>query len=250
MGLSIDKRKDCDTAARNEEAGIGFPQSSILAPQSSIVTRVKICGITRVQDALAAARSGADAIGLVFYERSPRHVSISQAKQLADALPPFVTAVGLFVNAEAAVVREVLASVPLDMLQFHGDESPEYCAQFARPYLKAIRVKAGVDLLQCAARFHTAKGLLLDAHVEGIAGGTGTTFDWALIPKQLPLPVILSGGLDAENVAAAIKLVQPYAVDVSSGVEAGKGIKDAAKIAAFINEVKLVDSVRNRSEQA
>jgi phosphoribosylanthranilate isomerase len=210
------------------------------------VTRIKICGITRVEDALAAAHSGADAIGLVFYGRSSRHVSITQAAQLAAALPPFVSVVGLFVNAEAAFVREVLASVPLDVLQFHGDESPEFCAQFARPYLKAIRVKAGVDLLQCAARFHIAKSLLLDAHVEGIAGGTGATFDWAVIPKQLPLPIILSGGLDAENVAAAIKQVRPYAVDVSSGVESGgveasKGIKDAAKIAAFINEVKRID---------
>jgi phosphoribosylanthranilate isomerase len=205
------------------------------------VTRIKVCGITRLEDALAAARSGADAIGLVFYERSPRYVSLAQAKQLAEALPPFVTVVGLFVNAKASFVREVLASVPLDMLQFHGDESAEFCAQFAKPYLKAIRVKAGVDLLQCAARFHTAKGLLLDAHVEGIAGGTGATFDWALIPKQLPLPVILSGGLNVGNVAAAIKQVRPYAVDVSSGVEASKGIKDAAKIAAFINEVKNID---------
>jgi phosphoribosylanthranilate isomerase len=210
------------------------------------MARVKICGITRVQDAQAAARSGADAIGLVFYERSPRHVSITQAAQLAAALPPFVSVVGLFVNAEAAFVREVLASVPLDMLQFHGDESPEYCAQFSMPYLKAIRVKAGVDLLQCASDFRSAKGLLLDAHVQGVPGGTGTAFDWALIPKQLPLPVILSGGLDAQNVAAAIKQVRPYAVDVSSGVESGgieasKGIKDAAQIAAFINEVKKTD---------
>jgi len=214
------------------------------------VTRIKICGITRAEDALAAAQAGADAIGLVFYERSPRHVSIVQAVQLAVALPPFVTIVGLFVNANEAFVREVLANVPLDLLQFHGDESPEFCAQFARPYLKAIRVKAGVDLLQCAAHFNTAKGLLLDAHVEGIPGGTGATFDWGLIPARLPLPVILSGGLAAENVAAAIKQVQPYAVDVSSGVEANKGIKDAVKIAAFINEVKRMNSVRNRSEQA
>ena len=210
------------------------------------MTRIKICGITRVEDALAAAHSGADAIGLVFYERSPRHVSIAQARQLAEALPPFVSAVGLFVNTEAAFVHAVLASVPLDILQFHGDEPAEFCAQFAKPYLKAIRVKAGVDLLQCASDFRSAKGLLLDAHVEGIAGGTGATFDWALIPKQLPLPVILSGGLNAENVAAAIKQVRPYAVDVSSGVESGgveasKGIKDAAKIAAFINEVKNID---------
>ena len=205
------------------------------------MTRIKICGITRVEDALAAARSGADAIGLVFYERSPRYVSLAQAKQLAEALPPFVTVVGLFVNAKASFVREVLASVPLDMLQFHGDEPAEFCAQFAKPYLKAIRVKAGVDLLQCASDFRNAKGLLLDAHVEGIAGGTGATFDWALIPKQLPLPVILSGGLNVGNVVAAIKQVRPYAVDVSSGVEASKGIKDAAKIAVFINEVKNID---------
>ena len=205
------------------------------------MTRIKICGITRVEDALAAARSGADAIGLVFYEPSPRYVSIELAQQLSDSLPPFVTVVGLFVNAEAALVREVLARVRLDLLQFHGDESPEYCAQFSQPYLKAIRVKAGVDLLQCASDFRGARGLLLDAHVNGIPGGTGATFDWALIPKQLPLPVILSGGLDAENVAVAIKQVQPYAVDVSSGVEASKGIKDAAKIAAFINEVNHID---------
>ncbi|MGA7749779.1 MAG: phosphoribosylanthranilate isomerase [Gallionella sp.] len=210
------------------------------------MTRIKICGITRAEDALAAAHNGADAIGLVFYGRSIRHVSIAQAKQLAGALPPFVAVVGLFVNAEEVFVREVLENVPLDLLQFHGDEPPEYCAQFARPYLKAIRVKAGVDLLQCVSDFRGAKGLLLDAHVEGIPGGTGTAFDWALIPGKLSLPVILSGGLDAENVAAAIKQVRPYAVDVSSGVEAvgedaGKGIKDAAKIAAFINEVKRID---------
>lgn len=205
------------------------------------MTRIKICGITRARDALAVARCGADAIGLVFYQRSPRHVSIAQARQLAGALPPFVSVVGLFVDAEAAFVREVLADVPLDLLQFHGGESPEYCAQFERPYLKAIRIKAGVDLLQCASDFRSAKGLLLDAHVEGIPGGTGIAFDWTLIPKQLPLPVILSGGLDAENVAVAIKQVRPYAVDVSSGVEASKGIKDAAKIAAFINEVKHID---------
>lgn len=205
------------------------------------MTRVKICGITRVEDALAAARFGADAIGLVFYERSPRCVSIVQAAQLAAALPPFVSTVGLFVDAAPAFVREVLAAVPLDLLQFHGDESPEYCAQFGRPYLKAVRVRAGVDLLQCAARYEGAKALLLDAHVEGIPGGTGATFDWKLLPEQLPLPVILSGGLDAGNVAAGIEQVRPCAVDVSSGVEAMKGIKDAAKIAAFINEVKRVD---------
>lgn len=226
---------------RGKDGEMGGAESSILNPESSHVTRIKICGITRAEDALAAAHCGADAIGLVFYERSPRHVSIAQAAQLAAALPPFVSVVGLFVNAEAALVREALAQVPLDLLQFHGDESPEFCAQFARPYLKAIRVKAGVDLLQCASDFRTAKGLLLDAHVEGIPGGTGATFDWSLIPEHMPLPVILSGGLATENVAAAIKQVRPYAVDVSSGVEASKGIKDAAKIARFIQEVKQAD---------
>lgn len=202
------------------------------------MTRVKICGITRVQDVQAVAYSGADAIGLVFYERSPRNINIAQAVQLANVLPPFITIVGLFVNAEPAMVREVLAHVPLGVLQFHGEETPEYCEQFNKPYLKVIRVKAGVDLLQCASDFSSAQGLLLDAHVEGVHGGTGATFDWTLIPKHMPIPIILSGGLDAENVVAAIKQVQPYAVDVSSGVEASKGIKDAEKVAAFINEVK------------
>ena len=215
-----------------------------------IRTRVKICGITRVEDVLAVVRSGADAIGLVFFEKSPRHVSIEKARQLADALPPFVTVVGLFVNASTETVREVLSCVPLDVLQFHGDETPEYCGQFHKPYLKAIRVKTGVDLLQCAALYRQAQGLLLDAHVEGIPGGTGAVFDWALIPKDLPLPLVLSGGLDAENVAGAIEKVQPYAVDVSSGVESGKGIntlkgiKDAEKIASFMHEVMRMDYKR------
>jgi len=205
------------------------------------VTRIKICGITRAEDLLAVAHSGADAIGLVFYARSPRFVSIEQAVQLTLLLPPFVSVVGLFVNAKADFVREVLNKVPLDLLQFHGDETPAYCAQFNKPYLKAIRVKAGVDLLQCASDFSSAKALLLDAYVEGVPGGTGASFDWALIPEKLSLPVILSGGLDAENVALAMQQVKPYAVDVSSGVEEAKGIKSAAKVAAFINEVKRAD---------
>ena len=189
----------------------------------------------------AVVHSGADALGLVFHEKSPRHVSQQQAAQLAGSVQPFVTVVGLFVNPSAGYVKEVLAKVPLDVLQFHGEEAPEFCRQFARPYLKAIRVKPGVDLVECAARYSDAQGLLLDAYVEGTQGGTGESFDWSLIPHDLPLPVILSGGLHAGNVAAAIRQVRPYAVDVSSGVEASKGIKDAAKIAAFINEVKNVD---------
>ena len=205
------------------------------------MTRIKICGITRMQDALAVAASGADALGLVFYDKSPRYVTLQQAAQLAAIVPPFVTVVGLFVNPSAVAVREVLRQVPLDVLQFHGEEEPKFCTQFGRPYLKAIRVKLGVDLLQCAARYKTAQGLLLDAFIEGTHGGTGASFDWALIPHDLPLPVILSGGLHEGNVAEAIKQVLPYAVDVSSGVETARGIKDAAKIAAFMREVKNID---------
>jgi phosphoribosylanthranilate isomerase len=205
------------------------------------MTRIKICGITREDDLKDAVQCGADAIGLVFYEKSPRFISIQRAQQITGATFPFVTLTGLFVNAEADYVRKVLQAVPLDLLQFHGEETPEYCAQFGLPYLKAIRVKPGLDLVQCAADFAGAQGLLLDAYVEGTHGGTGAAFDWKLIPHELSLPVILSGGLHAGNVAEAVKQVRPYAVDVSSGVEAGKGIKDAAKIAAFINEVNKID---------
>jgi phosphoribosylanthranilate isomerase len=205
------------------------------------MTRIKICGIAREQDAQAAAAGGADAIGLVFYEKSPRYVTVQQALRVASALPPFVGVVGLFVNAGTDYVHAVLDEVPLDALQFHGEESPEFCTQFDRPWLKAVRVKPGVDLVQCAARYSGAQGLLLDAHVEGMHGGTGAAFDWNLAAHDLPLPVVLSGGLNVDNVAEAIRQVRPYAVDVSSGVEASKGIKDAAKIAAFIKEVKDVD---------
>ncbi len=205
------------------------------------MTRIKICGITRVEDALAAAACGADAIGLVFHEKSPRYVTVRQAARLAAALPPFVTAVGLFVNVSADFVHAVLEEVPLGVLQFHGDEPPEFCSSFEQPYIKAIRVREGVDLVQCASRYAGAQGLLLDAWVEGVPGGTGHSFDWELIPRDLPLPIILSGGLTPANVADGVRAVRPYAVDVSSGVEAAKGIKDAAKIAAFIREVKDVD---------
>jgi len=201
-------------------------------------TRIKICGITRVADALAAARLGADAIGLVFYSGSPRAVTAAQAAEIINALPPFVVPVGLFVNADAAFVRETVAVAPVQLLQFHGDESPGFCAEFGLPFLRALRVRAGGDLLQYAREFHAAKGLLLDAWVEGVHGGTGATFDWSLIPPDLPLPVILSGGLNPDNVEQAVRRVRPWAVDVSSGVESAKGIKDAAKIEAFINGVR------------
>lgn len=206
-----------------------------------MVTAVKICGITRVEDALAAARCGAHAIGLVFYRPSPRYIAPEAARDIIRALPPFITAVGLFVDAPADEVRAAMRIAPFNLLQFHGSESPEFCRQFGFPYLKAVRVRPGVDLLKYAADYHDAKALLLDTHVDGVQGGTGRVFDWNLIPHTLPLPIVLSGGLDPANVTEAVKRVRPWAVDVSSGVEAQKGIKDAAKIAAFISGVRNAD---------
>jgi phosphoribosylanthranilate isomerase len=200
-------------------------------------TRVKICGITRVEDALEAINQGADAIGLVFYAKSPRNVSATQAAEIVSSIPAFVTVVGLFVDAEPAFIQEVLSVVNLDLLQFHGDETPSACRQYSRPYMKAIRVKSGTNLVQYAADYADAKALLLDAFAEGVPGGTGLVFDWSLIPQNLPLPIVLAGGLNAENVGLAIEQVRPYAVDVSGGVEASKGIKDVAKIAAFMRGV-------------
>lgn len=194
-----------------------------------------------MEDVIDAVHSGADALGLVFYDKSPRYVNLQQAMRLTEVIFPFVTLVGLFVNATEDTIREVLRVVPLDVLQFHGEERPEFCAQFDRPYLKAIRVKAGVDLVQCATDYIGAQGLILDAYVDGTHGGTGALFDWSLIPQDLMLPVILSGGLNAGNVAEAIRRVRPYAVDVSSGVETSKGIKDANKVAEFINEASRID---------
>jgi len=206
-----------------------------------MATAVKICGITRPEDALAAARAGAHAVGLVFYAKSPRHVTPARAAEIIRVVPPFVTTVGLFVDATAEGVRAALAEAPVGLLQFHGDETPEFCRQFKRPYVKAVRVKAGVNLLQYAQDYHDAKALLLDAYVEGLHGGSGAAFDWSLIPRGLPLPVILSGGLTPENVTEAVRRVKPSAVDVSSGVESAKGIKDAQKIAAFIKGVRNAD---------
>jgi len=203
-----------------------------------MAVRVKICGITRLQDALLAVHCGADALGFVFYEKSPRHVSAAQAAVLCAALPPFVTTVGLFVDAAPGVVESVLALAPLDLLQFHGDEPAEYCSSFGKPYIKAVRVTRDTDLLKCAADYASARGLLLDAYVPGVPGGTGEAFDWNLIPPDLPKPVILSGGLTPANVADAVRQVCPWAVDVSSGVEAAKGIKDPQLIAQFIAKAK------------
>ncbi|MBH2035642.1 MAG: phosphoribosylanthranilate isomerase [Pseudomonadales bacterium] len=204
------------------------------------VVRSKICGITRIEDALIAAEAGADAIGLVFYAKSPRAVSIQQARDIVAALPAFVTTVGLFVNASREELNDVLAGVALDLLQFHGDETPAECESYQRPYIKALRVKPGDDIAQLAAPYAKARGILLDTYVPGVPGGTGAAFDWSLVPIGLPQPVILAGGLSAANVQAAIEQVRPYAVDVSGGVEAGKGIKDAAKIRAFMQAVGRV----------
>jgi phosphoribosylanthranilate isomerase len=200
-------------------------------------TRVKICGITRVEDALNAVNAGADAIGLVFYAASPRCVSIVQAQAIVAAMPPFISVVGLFVNATKAEIQSVLSQVGLDIVQFHGDETAADCEQINFPYYKAIRVKPDTNLLQYAIDFKAAKALLLDTYSEQAYGGTGKVFDWNLIPKNLPKPVILAGGLDSNNVTNAIKQVQPYAIDVSGGVEHSKGVKDKDKIAAFMQAV-------------
>lgn len=207
-----------------------------------MASAVKICGITRVEDGLAAARAGAHAIGLVFYSKSPRCITPIKAAEIIRALPPFITTVGLFVDAAAEEVRATLRQAPFQLLQFQGSETPDYCRQFGRPYVKAVRMRPGVDLLQYARDYHDAKALLLDAYVEELHGGSGIAFDWSLIPRGLPLPVILSGGLTVENVTEAVRRVRPSAVDVSSGVESAKGVKDAQKIAAFIKGVRHADS--------
>jgi len=206
-------------------------------------TRIKICGITRIEDALAAARLGADAIGLVFWPQSARSITPAKAHEIVAVLPPFISSVGIYVDPAAEWVEETASVAGLNLLQFHGDESPEFCSQFSLPYIKAVRVRAGVDLLQYATCYSSAKGLLLDTYVEGTPGGTGDAFNWGLIPHRLSLPLILSGGLHPGNVTMAIKQVQPWAVDVSSGVEVAKGIKDAEKIAAFMQGVRNSESL-------
>lgn len=207
-------------------------------------TRIKICGITRDQDLRAVLDAGADAVGFVFYPPSPRYVELELAQRLASLVPPFVTRVGLFVNEAPERVQRVLDAVPLELLQFHGDEDAAYCAQFKRPWIKAIRMRPGVDLLESAAEFSGAQALLVDAFVDGYGGG-GQAFDWNLIPASLPLPLILSGGLHPANVEAAIRAVRPWAVDVSSGVEAAggpKGIKDSRRIEEFVAGVRDADA--------
>jgi len=203
-------------------------------------TRIKICGLTREEDVDAAVAAGADAIGFVFYPPSPRYVTPARAAELVRRIPPFVDVVGLFVNEAPESVEEVCWQVPLNLLQFHGDEDPVYCRRFGRPYLRAARVRPGLDLVEFAGAFPESRGLLLDAFVEGYGGG-GHVFDWTLIPPGLPGFLVLSGGLTAANVGDAVRRVRPAAVDVSSGVEMGKGIKDHAKIAAFVAAVRAAD---------
>lgn len=204
-------------------------------------TRIKICGITRLEDAQVAVAAGTDALGLVFYPDSPRYLPTAAAAAIAARIPPFVTRVGLFVNADATAVRAVLDQVALDCLQFHGDEPAEFCAQFQRPYLKAIRMRPEMDVMAAIQRYATAQGILLDTYNPQYYGGTGQSFDWSRIPHNLPAALILAGGLTPDNVAAAVRQIRPYAVDVSGGVEASKGIKDHAKLRAFIREVRALD---------
>jgi phosphoribosylanthranilate isomerase len=204
-------------------------------------TRIKICGITCIEDAEAATVAGADAIGFVFHPGSPRAVSAEVARTICAALPTFVTTVGLFVDAEPSAVRAILAAVPLDLLQFHGSETPEYCAQFARPYLKALRMRDDIDVMATAQQFQNARGLLLDTYRADVAGGTGETFEWQRVPDLLRNKIVLAGGLTPHNVASAIAQIQPYAVDVSGGVESAPGRKDVHKIEAFIAAVRRAD---------
>lgn len=204
-------------------------------------TRVKICGITRPQDAVVAARLGVDAIGLVFYAKSPRHVSIEQAQAICNKLPGFVSVVSLFLNPEADQVKQILEQVPIDLIQFHGTETADFCRAFDRPYIKAVGMAGQTDLQTRLETYPDARGLLLDSHAAGVAGGTGETFDWDNIPADLHRTIILAGGLNPNNVADAILKVRPYAVDLSSGVESAPGIKDVQLMTQLMNEVKRVD---------
>ena len=204
-------------------------------------TRIKICGLTREADVDCAVQSGADAVGFVFYPGSPRYVAVGRASELAKRLPPFVTPVGLFVNALKRDIEAALATVPQLVLQFHGDETPQACQRYGRPYLRAARMRPDIDLLDFAASYAGAQAVLLDAFVDGF-GGSGKVFDWSLVPHNVPLPVVLSGGLHAANVAEGIARVRPWAVDVSSGVESAKGIKDAAAIRRFCEAVRAADA--------
>jgi len=205
-------------------------------------TRIKICGIRDANHARIACEAGADAIGFVFHKPSPRYIAPKDASAIISTLPPFVTAVGLFVDEPEASLNAILGQAALDMLQFQGEEPPEFCVRFGKPFVRAVRMEEGADLVEYARRFSRARALLLDAHVPGEVGGTGRTFDWTRVPRELPIPVILSGGLTVQNVGRAVREVRPWAVDVSSGVESGRGIKDPGKIVEFIRSVQREDA--------
>jgi phosphoribosylanthranilate isomerase len=205
-------------------------------------TRVKICGITTPEDGLAAALAGADAIGLVFYEKSPRGVGIEQARAICQAMPPFITKVALFVDASDSAIRQVLQALPIDLIQFHGDECSVDCGIYGRPYIKSVSMREGVNVAGFASTYKDAAGLLLDTQTADARGGTGQSFDWTLFPEEVDKPLILAGGLTPENVHEAVRRTRPYAVDVSSGVEREKGVKDAQKIIRFIQEVRRADA--------
>jgi len=206
-------------------------------------TRVKICGFTRPADAQMASDLGVDAIGLVFYPPSPRHVSIEQAATISQSVSPFCSVTALFLDADVDYVEEVLKSVPVSLLQFHGTESAQYCESFARPYIKSVAMKSVSNVGEYCNQFASCGGFLLDSNAAGAAGGSGTAFDWSLVPSELASSLILAGGLDVENVANAISEIRPAAVDVSSGVESAKGIKDQQMMRDFINNVRAADNV-------
>lgn len=202
-------------------------------------TRIKICGVRHLNDALKVVELGADAIGLIFVEKSPRYLSLKNARAIAESMPAFVTVVGLFMDTPAEVVRETLKTVSLNLLQFHGEETPEFCNQFDKPYIKVLKMRENVDVIGFAKEYPNAAGILLDTYSKE-GGGSGQSFDWSLIPENLPLPLILAGGLNPDNVASAVAAVHPYAVDVSSGVESEPAIKDHKKIEQFIKEVQRI----------
>jgi phosphoribosylanthranilate isomerase len=208
-------------------------------------TRIKICGITTADDARAAVDHGADAIGLVFYARSPRSVTVQQAQQIVAAVPPFITVVALFVDEPADGISRILSSVPVDLVQFHGDETPAFCQQFGRPWIKALRVRPGVELEALCKDYQAGRGILLDSWQDGVPGGTGKSFDWDLAARTLPLPVVLAGGLNEDNVGEAMARLRPAAVDVSGGVERAPGVKDSGKIERFVAAVRAADALIN-----